>query len=147
MRRQRCRYLLAESVVRFHVNSLGEALHQWAEMVLYSMRLEQIQRIIRGFLARREAKFLVRLHELATIVQARARCNTAGRAYRLRLQKRIWACVTIQKNIRGNLARRFVAVKLEAYVHRELQKVSQKRFEWENRVKTKAILKLQRNWR
>ena len=147
VRRQRCRYLLAESVVRFHVNSLGEALHQWAEMVLYSMRLEQIQRIIRGFLARREAKFLIRLHELATIVQARARCNTAGSAYRLRLQKRIWACVTIQKNIRGNLARRFVAVKLEAYVHRELQKVSQKRFEWENRVKTKAILKLQRNWR
>ena len=62
-------------------------------------------------------------------------------------RERDMAAINIQKNIRGNLARRFVAVKLEAYVHRELQKVSQKRFEWENRVKTKAILKLQRNWR
>jgi hypothetical protein len=147
VRRQRCRYLLAESVVRFHVSSLGEAVQHWAEMVIWGMRLEQIQRIVRGFLARRQGKFLIKLHQLATIVQARARCNTAGKAYRLRVQKRIWASVTIQKNIRGNLSRRFVAVKLEAFIAKEMHKLNRKRFEWENRVKTKAILKLQRNWR
>ena len=147
VRRQRCRYLLAESIVRFHVNSLGEAVQQWAERTIWCMRLEQCQCIIRGFLARRQSTFLIKLHQLATIVQARSRCNTAGKAYRLRIQKRIWAAVTIQKNIRGNLARRFVAVKLESFVARELEKLAAKRKAWEDGVRTKAILKLQRNWR
>ena len=71
VRRMRCRYVVAECILRFHVQNTAEAVHAWKRKTLAAVRIVSIQRAARGFLGRSEGTFLRLLHNLATKVQAR----------------------------------------------------------------------------
>lgn len=90
MRRKRARYLFAESIVRYHCDSLGEAWMLWMEMAIAKAHLALIQRVARGFLARCESNFVRDMHWYAAKIQSQVRFKIAYKKFWVLLQRRIW---------------------------------------------------------
>jgi hypothetical protein len=71
VRRRRCRYLMAEGILRFHVVNTAEALQHWVRVCLPDIRVVSIQRALRGKIGRERAKIARRKHAESTKVRAR----------------------------------------------------------------------------
>jgi len=147
IRRKRCRYLMAECIVRYHVENVSMAMNAWTRFAIADIRAITIQRCIRGWLGRTEAHFLWFLHHCATVLQTRYRMVIAVRRYIQRQLKRKWAATEMQRHFRGNMHRRLAFYRLSDFIAHEREKLDKERWNWENRTLIKATIAVQRAWR
>ena len=147
IRRKRARYLMAQVIVKYHVENISEAMNQWWAACLTDIRVTLLQRNIRGFLGRQEVNFLRYLHYMATCVQTRYRGRVCLRKYAQWCARRHWAAAEMQRHVRGNNARRLAMNRLEDFYDKGMAQHNKERWEWENRTLIKATTRIQMNWR
>ncbi len=106
--------------------------------------MNQIQRIIRGFNARRRGHLIVKLHKRVKKMQSLVRQRKVYVQYKSYRIRRDWAAVTIQRIVRGNMARKRVQSMIEAIYDTGVRLIEYERRKFYENVKKKAIVYIQR---
>ena len=119
----------------------------WQRSVLLVIRILELQRVARGYLGRKDARWIWRVHSLVTGVQARIRKMLVMLATRRELRRRTWAAMEIERHARALNARRIVMWRLEAHIDRERRKLERKKREWAIRREVHAARVIQQSWR
>lgn len=120
---------------------------RWHHAVLLVIRVLELQRLARGFLGRLDARWIWRIHELVTAVQAKVRKFLVLTATRKELRRRRWAATEIERHARALNARRLAMWRLEAHIDREHRKLAQRKREWAERRERHAARAVQGAWR
>jgi len=147
VRRRRCRYVMAENIVRFHINSVHQAFLRLRQHTLLTLSIVGIQRVIRGFLGRTEAQFVARLHHAAALMQALVRMFQKGKEFRQRMQKRCWAATEIQRRWRGRMGIEDAARQLLRTYDQQMKTMTLERRRMMKSMSDKAAIRLQRTYR
>ena len=145
-RRRRCRYIFVQMIVRYHVINISHAFAHWLHCTLDMSRARDFNRVVRGFLARCEAKFVRHMHTVVVLIQKRYRALVVRRMYQGMLLKRNWAALEMQRHIRGCRARRITLWKLQNKFDREMRKMRLDREKWQAQLENKAAGKIQTAW-
>lgn len=133
-RRFRIRKMFVVVSLRWKNDRTGRALNHWRRYCIQSTCSLMIQQQIRKFIAIQRRNLLQRMKGRVTTVQSNIRrLQQEFRFNRIQIRRK-WAATTIQRLIRGFLARRRVQMRLEAYVdtQRRVLKRQHERW-WENR--------------
>lgn len=142
-RRNVLRLVLIDFEMRSTLGNTGILFEIWKRQTIILSSVPHMQRIIRGFLARRRRNFIRKLQVKALTVQSGARQLFVKLRYRKKYYKYFWAAATIQRHFRGRLARVRVKTIVEAHYDIEKQKLLKARADWIAQRKWKAVIAIQ----
>lgn len=142
-RRNVLRLVLIDFEMKSTLGNTGILFEIWKRRTIVLSSVQRIQRIIRGFLARRRRNFIRKLQVKALTVQSGARQLFVKLRYRKKYYKYFWAAATIQRHFRGRLARVRVKTIVEALYDIEKQKLVKERADWIAKRRWKAVIAIQ----
>jgi hypothetical protein len=115
----------------------------WRKVCIEHLHAVAIQRIIRGFIARRRRNFIRRLQRKVTLIQKTSRQAVRRKEVDRERLRRRWAATTIQRVYRGRLARKRVACIIEARFDSGMRMLEQRRKQWIEQRRWRAALGIQ----
>ena len=130
--------------IRWRNDMCSTAFDWWRESTIIGTSVNQIQRIIRGFNARRRGHLIFKLHKRVKKMQSLVRQRKVYVQYRSYRIRRDWAAVTIQRMVRGDFARRRVQSMIEAIYDTGVRLIEYERRKFYQNLKKKAIVFIQR---
>ena len=105
LRRAKIRKMILLCSVRWKNENVASSFDRWRRTVLVNSLIKQVQRIVRGFIARKRARFMKRMQARVVRVQAGVRSIRRRIEFNHFNKKRTWASKIIQKFVRGRQAR------------------------------------------
>lgn len=135
----RCRMII--------VRKQRRAFERWLSEILTQIRVEDLQRIVRGGIERQNAQWVRRVRILILMLQAGVRGFLRRVEFRHRHMRRDWAATEIQRRARSMQARRVVKNRLEAYIDRQFRLLEKRRRDWENQRMLDATRRIQNAFR
>ena len=142
-RRNVLRLIMIDFEMRSTLGNTGIIFEKWKRQTIILSSVQRIQRIIRGFLARRRRNFIRKLQVKALSVQSGARQLLVKLRYRKKYYKYFWAAATIQRHFRGRLAKVRVKTIVEALYDIEKKKLLKERADWILQRQSKAARAIQ----
>ena len=142
-RRVKVRKMILLCSVRWRNENVASFFDKWRYAVLVNSIVKQMQRIVRGFNARRRGKLIKRIQNRVVKVQAGVRQIRKRIVFSEYNKKRVWAAKVIQKIVRGRSARRKVSSRIEAMFDVGVRIVDKKRKKFYEARRVKAAWKLQ----
>ena len=103
-----------------------------------------IQRVVRGFIGRRRRRFLQDLKSKVLRLQAAARQIKVRNDFAKQRLRREWAANTIQRSVRGLIARRRVQTRIQSIQQVGLWLLERKRNQWDMERLVRATCAVQR---
>jgi len=146
-RRCKVRKMILLCSVRWRNENVASFFDKWRYAVLVSSIVKQMQRIVRGFNARRRGKLIARVNKRILKVQSGVRQIRKRIVFIEYNKKRVWAAKIIQKIVRGRQARRKVSSRIEAMYEVGVRMVGYKREAFYKERKEKAVWKIQMSLR
>lgn len=122
-RREKVRRVILVCSTRWKNVNLSSAFDRWRVTVLENAMIKQVQRIVRGFNARRRRDLIKRINRRAVKVQSGFRSISKRIVFVQYNRKRIWGALTIQRMVRGRIARRRVISIVEAKYELGLRRI------------------------
>ena len=119
------------------------AFDLWRVTVLENAMVKQIQRVVRGFNARRRRELIKRINKRAVKMQAGFRSISKRKVFVQYNRKRQWAAVAIQRFVRARQARKRVISIIEAKFELGLRRIKQERDAFFKQHKVDAAILLQ----
>jgi len=148
-RREKVRRMFMVCSTRWKNVNLSSAFDCWRLTVLENAMVKQIQRVVRGYNARRRRELIKRINRRTVKIQAGFRSISKRVVFVQYNQKRQWAALTIQRIARGRIARRRVVSMIEAIYELGLRKIRKDKEAFFKRRKLDAAILLQffvRRW-
>jgi hypothetical protein len=143
MRRAKVRKMILLCSVRWKNENVAVSFDRWRRTVLVNSLIKQVQRIVRGFIARKRARFMKRMQKRVVRVQAGVRSIRRRIEFNHFQKKRVWAAKIIQKYVRGRQGRIKVVSRIEAMFDLGVRNVEkQRKFYYEER-RERAVWKIQ----
>jgi len=142
-RRVKVRKMVLLCSVRWRNENVASFFDKWRYAVLVDSIVKQMQRIVRGFNARRRGKLITRINKRILKVQAGVRQIRKRVVFIEYNKKRIWAAKVIQKIARGRQARRKVSSRIIAMHDVGVRMVGYQREAFYKERKLKASWKIQ----
>ena len=142
-RRARVRKMILLCSVRWRNENVASSFDKWRYVVLVNSIVKQIQRVVRGFNARRRAQFIKRIQKRVVKVQAGVRQIRKRVVFMEYNKKRVWAAKYIQKMVRGRSARRLVSSRIQAKYDLGVRIVEKKRVAYYKERYERAVWKIQ----
>ena len=144
LHRMHLRFIFARAHRRFRRVKFLSLFWRWVRETISVIQAEILNRVARGYLARKEAATIRMIHVSITRVQSRSRQWLARRVTHNIHVKHSWAAVEIQRITRGFFGRKRMGWRIEEYVARERLKLCKERESWDQ--STAACL-IQRSYR
>lgn len=142
-RRAKIRKTFLTCSVRWKNMNLAVFFDRWLKTVLENAVVKQIQRVIRGYNARRRRDLIKRINRRAVKMQAGFRSISKRKVFMQYNQKRQWAAVTIQRCARGRIAKRRVMSMIEALFDLGRRKITRDKEAFLKRRALEAAILLQ----
>ena len=142
-RRRKVRKMILLCSVRWRNENVATFFDKWRYAVLVNSIVKQMQRIVRGFNARRRGKLIARINKRILKVQAGVRQIRKRIVFVEYNKKRVWAAKTIQKIVRGRQARRKVSSRITAMYETGVRLVEKKRAAYYEERKVRGAWKIQ----
>ena len=142
-RRNALRLVLIDFEMRSTLGNTGIFFDAWKKVTIFLTAIFRVQRVVRGFIARKRRNFIRKLQGKALKVQSGTRQLLVKLKYRKKYYKFFWAAVTIQRHFRGRRARVRVRSIVEAIYDLEKKKLVKERAEWMAKRKEKAAIAIQ----
>ena len=129
--------------VRWRNENVATSFDHWRRAVLVNSLIKQVQRIVRGFIARRRCRFMKRMQKRVVKVQAGVRSIRRRIEFNNFIRKRHWAVRIIQKYVRGRQARIKVVSRIEAKYELGVRIIEKQRKAYYEERRERAIWKIQ----
>jgi hypothetical protein len=113
-RRNFLRYVLIGGEVKTQIHAYSLYFDHWRRATLELQCRLLLQRVARGFIARNRKKFIRRLQAKAVLIQSGTRKFFQVKRLNQTKVRINWAVCTIQRMVRGNIARKKLAILVEA---------------------------------
>jgi len=140
-RRVKVRRMLIVCSVRWRNDNCATFFDRWRDVCIINSCVKQIQRLIRGFNARRRRDFVKRIQKRAVRVQASVRQIRKRIVFNQYNIKRQWAATIIQKYVRARQARQRTVTRVEAKFDAGLRVIAKQRaIYFENRRQRAATV-------
>ena len=143
IRRARVRKMILLCAVRWRNENVATSFDHWRRAVLVNSLIKQVQRIVRGFIARRRCRFMKRMQKRVVKVQAGVRSIRRRIEFNNFIRKRHWAVRIIQKYVRGRQARIKVVSRIEAKYELGVRIIEKQRKAYYEERRERAIWKIQ----
>lgn len=143
LRRAKIRKMILLCSVRWKNENVASSFDRWRRTVLVNSLIKQVQRIVRGFIARKRARFMKRMQVRVVRVQAGVRSIRRRIEFNQFNRKRTWAAKIIQKNVRGRQARIKVVSRIEAMYDLGVRNVEKARKAYYEERRERAVWKVQ----
>lgn len=121
----------------------GIFLDKWKKVCMEYASALTIQRVLRGFLARRRRNFIKRLQQKVVRLQKHSRQFMVNKKVKQGKVRLNWAASTIQRIFRGRKVRRMAATMIEAYFDTQKRNLQKERERWELSRLVKASIAIQ----
>jgi hypothetical protein len=102
-----------------------------------------IQRVIRGFLARRRKTFIQRVQKKVVQIQSRTRQFMKKKKVDIQKNRLYWAACTIQRLCRGKRIRKKISTMIEAHFDTQQRILKKRKATWEFSRQVKASMAIQ----
>jgi hypothetical protein len=145
--RARTRILFIDCSIRWKNIQCADFFDKWRKNTMEEMASVHMERICRGFIARKRKVFIRQLNRRVVRLQAQVRQVSKRVIFRGIFMRKQWAAVHIQRMARGHQARRRVMGILEAKVDTELRIIKKKRAQFQKERTDRSVLIIQRNWK
>jgi hypothetical protein len=143
LRRAKVRKMILLCGVRWKNQNVSTFFDRWRYTVLVNSLIKQIQRIVRGFNARRRARFIKRMQKRVVRVQAGVRSIRRRIEFNHFNKKRVWAAKIIQKYVRGRQARIKVVSRIESIFELGVRMIGKERVRYYKEREDIACVKVQ----
>ena len=142
-RRNKLRLTLIAAEIRSMILNSGYCFDLWKRYTIRTLSAVLLQRYIRGFIGRRRNKFVKRMTIRVSKLQANTRRFIQAQKFRKKWYRLFWAAVGVQRLVRGWLARRKIAQRLEAYIDTQHRLLEKEKAAWHFERMVKSAMSMQ----
>jgi hypothetical protein len=137
------RHILVGYELRNTVMIYGVFINHFKKVAMEFTNAVTIQRVIRGFLARRRRTFIQRVQKKVVQIQSRTRQFMKKKKVDIQKNRLYWAACTIQRLYRGKRIRKKISTMIEAHFDTQQRILKKRKATWEFSRQVKASMAIQ----